>query len=706
MPTKEEALAELYKRGVLTDRQKSVVEELSRRGVVNLQPTVEEDKQAVENITSEGYRQEAMKELAQEIGPLQSFLIGAGKGFYNVGRGLHLIDPSTESEQMGLEALKEERPYTTGAGEILGEAAPFLIPGAGVGRVASTGARLAATGALGATEGAIIAEGTEGDALEGAGVGGAIGVSAELLFPVIGRLGRKIFQKVKGVAPRGAIIDAAGKPTQEFSDALQEAGMSFEDLTEDAANLVTAQKPGADPEQVARAAMFRESGVPATKGEITQDFAQQATEQRLLETAEDKAAEPLRQFKLKQSEAVKASLRDVFGQDVGAEETGQAIKDVLEGRKKALRTQKNELYNQAAEAGKDVGSVPIFTDKIKEVLPDDDLLEDLAITAPQSIRSLDQILTKYGLKEPTEEMTEAGFTPTPLTVKNFERFRKTLNAISKGDQTGAAGVAINPIKNALDSEVDELATVLERQGVDKSIIEPLSEARQTVRQLKTEFSPQSVVGNITGVKKDGVTPIVEASKVYDKIASRAAPVENVRKLVKSLSRSPQGDQALASLQATTILDLIDAGFGTESRKISGVKTFNPIAFKRRLNNIGMDKVNTIFKNNKASLKKLKNIEKIASELVPPSGAVPKGSASVILDLMNSLGLAGISTKIPGGALLVGAAKKIAEPVKTGMEVSKALAAEPDVTKVRSMFDDYFPGIASAISIPAAIEDNE
>ncbi len=112
---------------------------------------------------------------------------------------------------------------------------------------------------------------------------------------------------------------------------------------------------------------------------------------------------------------------------------------------------------------------------------------------------------------------------------------------------------------------------------------------------------------------------------------------------------------------------------------------------------------TIFSNNKDALKKLKNIEKIAGALVPPSGAQPKGSASVILDLANNLGMASIATKIPGGALLMGAMKKAAQPIKTGVTVGKALKAEPDVLQLRNMFDQSFPGLASAIGVAGALE---
>jgi hypothetical protein len=71
--------------------------------------------------------------------------------------------------------------------------------------------------------------------------------------------------------------------------------------------------------------------------------------------------------------------------------------------------------------------------------------------------------------------------------------------------------------------------------------------------------------------------------------------------------------------------------------------------------------------------------------------------------MNNLGLAGIATKIPGGALLIGAMRKVAQPVKTGLAVGKAMKAEPDVLQLRNMFEQSFPGLASAVGVAGVLE---
>ncbi len=707
--TQEQAIEKRYTYGLLNEEQTKAAEELAARGKIALQTQDQVQAQAERKTQHEATRQEAMQELASEVGPIESFLIGTGKGMATVGRGLGIIGEEDSTVTQALGALQQQRPYTYGAGEIVGEAAPFVPLSVATGGIGGLGLRTAASASVGALEGATISRGREEDILTGAATGAGIGAGAELLFPVMGKLGRKIYQKALGKAPRGSMLTSMGTPTPELKEALDAAGITFEELTADAQSVISGSRAGADPTQVARQTMFAEAGVPATRGEITQQFGQRATEQRLLESAEDLAAEPLRQFKLKQSEAVKENLRGLFTGDVTKEETGNLIQDALTGRKKLLRSQKNELYKEAADASEGIGGVQIFTDNIEDAIPNKATMRRLSRVQGNQVDALEDLLVEFGIsknEDAIEKFIMSGGEVMPLSINNVEEFRSALSALERADVTGSTKVATSGIKNALDSELDEMTQVVGTENLPAGILDTLKEARSTTRQLKTEFSPQSMIGRIIDAKKDGVTQITEASKVYDKLIGKAAPVEDVRKTMSSLVKSGEkGEQAIASLQASTIMDLIDAGFGTESRKISGVKTFNPTAFKRRLKNIGEDKLKSIFINNTNGLNKLKNIDKIASDLIPESGAVPKGSANVILDLMNKLGVVGISTKIPGGSLLVGSMEKIAKPVKTRAAVKKAVEAAPEVKQLEYFFDQSFPGIASALGI-SAITNNE
>jgi hypothetical protein len=714
MAAKEEALIELYRRGSLNPSQKSAVEEMARRGLIALPSdiapadVIEQQAGDIPDMQSLA-REDAYASVAEDVGPGEAALIGMGRGFATIGRGLGIMEPEDEGARMAMEALKKKRPYSAGAGEIVGEAAPFVVPGLAAARIPMMAGRIAAGAALGGAEGGLIAAGTDQDVVPATGVGAAIGGAAEILFPVLGRIGRGIYQRVMGSAPKGALIDAAGQPTPEFQSALDETGITYDDLVADAQAYIARQDPGADPAQVAKAARFQQEGVPLTRGEMMAGegkFAQQATEQRLLESAADVQADPMRQFKLQQSEAIKTSLESVIGVEKTAEETGELMMAALTGRKKLLRTQKNDLYRIASENAAEVGGVPVMVD-IDDVLPTDLKMRGLNRASSGAAKEAEETLMDFGLIQPTDEMVEAGFTPEVLTIENFDDLRQTLKAIARKDQSGATDVYIGPVVERMDSELDAIAETLERQGFDKSITEPLKLARKTVRQLKTEFSPQAITGRLIGVKRDGVTPVIEASKAYSKLA--AEPVESVRRTIQSLTKAGEkGQQAIADLQTTTMLDLISAGFGTESRKINGVKVFNPIAFKNRIKALGPDKLASIFGNNKQALNKINSIEKIAGDLIPPAGAMPKGSASVIMDLMNRLGVVAITGKLPGGQLLIEQMRRLSEGAATRAQVEKAIAASPEVKRIAYMFDEVFPGVASAFGVAgiAAQQQNE
>jgi len=655
-------------------------------------------------------RQELFREKARGVNPVQAAAVGFGKGLENIGRGIGIIDEPTPVEQEADIALQTERPFSTGFGEIAGEAAPFVIPGAQVGAIPSIAGRLAAAGLLGATEGAIVSAGTGQDELTGAGIGAVFSIGAEALFPLVGKLGKKVVQKATGKPPKGALIDSFGQPTQELQDALKDEGLLFDTLVDDAVRTIKKSKPGTDMQQAARRARFQQEEIPASRGEITQFSPDVATEQKLLQTVQDSAAEPFKQFKLQQSEAIKERLASSFGFDVTEEETGQLIQDALTGRKKLLRSQKNDLYTQIAKKAEDIGGVPIFTENIEMAIPEKKIMRRLSRIQGNQVAGVEDLLTEFGMgesHEAIEKFIKSGGEVTPLDFQNFEDFRIALNTLERADQTGASSVAIGPIRDALDKELIEIGDSIPGQKLSQEILIPLREARKRVRELKIEFDPKSFVGQLVDTKKKSAERVTEASKVYDKIIAKSMPIESVRKTVSSLGKSgDQGKEAIASLQASTLFDLIDAGFGTDSKKISGVKIFNPVAFRRRLKNIGRDKINAIFRGSPGIMKRLNNIDRIASDLIPRAEDVPKGSAAIILDIADKIGLTAIATRTPLVNSVLGTVKASSDIITKGVDVRKALGGKPDVIKNRSLIDKMFPGIASAIAIPAAMAANK
>ena len=643
---------------------------------------------------------------AMERGGLETFAGSVGKGVANVARGLGLMDEAGQREKQRFAASEEAYPITTTAGEVIGEAAPFAPLGVATGAIPAFGTRVAASTALGAAEGGIAALGRTGDAQragEAAGIGGLLGGSLEAALPSLGRLGSAIFRRVSGRQPAGALFDAAGQPTPEMAEALQKAGVSLQDLQQAALDDLMKLPAGSSPEQAARMAQFAQEGIPYTRGDITQALPQQAMEARLAESASDPLAQPVRSMRVEQSEKFRGALDEMVSKLGVPERTGESIKDALSGRKALMSTEKRELYKSAMEQAEQVGGVPVIPDNIRTAIPDERTTRRIERLVPQQAGALDDLLIEFGIKNAPDGYKGA---VDPLSLANFEDFRQAINAIERTDQTGTIKVLSGPIKQALDDEIG-LAVDAAGHAMPADLLATLQKARGVTRDIKTEFSPQAMAGRLIDVKRDGVTPVVEASTVSRRLLGPAGTVEDMKRTMQSLAKSgDKGKQAIGDLQATAIMDIMEAAFGATSRKIDGVPTLGPAAFQKALKKIGDPKLNILFSNNKDALSRLKNLGKIAGNIQAQAGAIPKGSASVILDSLNKMGIMGISSKIPGAGLLLDVVDTAAKNAGTKQAVKQALDAKPDRLKMAIQIDRNYPALAQALGIAGLAQTTE
>lgn len=682
--------------------------------------------QELESIAAESQPQQRVdiSDQTLQVGPfdtgvklpesLTAGLISAGRGLTTVGRGLGFVDPQSELEKRSFKQLDEEFPIATTIGKVAGEAAPFLVPGAGIGAIGSQAGRIAAATVLGASEGAILSSG-RGESLEeaivDAGIGGLIAGGLEAAFPIIGRLSSALVSRVTGKTPTGNLLDRAGRPTDELKSALNKSGQTFEDLTRKGVRVLE-QSPQAIPQQAARAARLESLGIPATSGDVTQDFAQQSAESRLLESPAETSGQIFRELRLSQSRAFRRNLDDIVAKTGIPTESGDSVIEALEGQKTLLRGDKNKLYREFAETSPDVQAVPIITDSIAEALPDSKTLRRLNRLAPSQIGALDDLLVEFGLERSPDKVQSfiaSGADIEPLNVGNFEDFRQSLNLIERTDQTGAASVAIGPLRTALDKEGDLLESSLSKGGItDDDVLSPLRQARAVVTELKTEFDPNRLAGKITSTKPRSKERKVESSQVFNEIFAAKTPIENVDDLLVTLNKSPDGKKAIADLQASLVTDLIDSSFSTASRKISGELTFNPTGFNKRLSQIGEDKVNALFKGNPKEGDKILQLSAAARDTQPTAGATPKGSASVILDMLNQLGVTNALSRSPVLLGVKSVAKAVKDKGTNEVALRKALSATPEIRETVTFIQNDLPGIAAPLGIAGLsfIEEEE
>lgn len=697
---RQQALIELYRRDALNPQQKAAVEELSKRGVLTLpgaEPTADQ------MIKDEGQAQ-ALKELAEKQSMLDTFLISAGKGITDIGRGVGLVDEPSAIESQAFNALSEEMPITSGAGEIVGQAAPFLLPGSAVGAIGSTGARVAASTGLGALEGGIVSSGTGGeseDVAKSAGIGGVIAGAVEAVSPMLGRVVRKAYSRLMDKTPSAGVarlVDENGQPSQELLSALKEEGISWDDTPLEFRDMIAQNATGTDPKEAARLASFKAVGAEPTKGQLTRDFDQLKREQQLLVSGAEGAGDEFRDFQLKQSQAITQHLDDLVQGQGLSPSLGADIKDALTGRRSTLKSARKEAYKKLAEQADEIGEAALSPDAIISAMPDARTLRSLQRAAPEKFAAVMDELAEFGLsKANPEELAKKGIEPEMLSLSNFEEFRKALRRISQSDQTGTIDNLIIPIKQALDEEVEMAAEQFARGS--GNIAEVAKEARRSNVALKTEFDEKKITSKlIDAVSRGSTQPKVEASQVYSRLMANSAPIENLGRVIKSLKSSgARGQQAIGGMRAQAVMDLMDSAFRAGSRQVKGERVFGATPFVNQFKKLE-PKLELLFKDSPEEFKRLKNAVKVAQDLIPPEGAVPRGSAGVILDIAKKTGLYSIMTKVPGADILLGMADSMAKKGKDEAALMKAINAKPQVKALAGQIDRELPALASALGI--------
>lgn len=697
-------------------------------------------------------------------------LVGAGKGATDIVRGLRSIVGLDNSVQEGevenWEALQEEYPVSSTVGEIASQAAPFVAAGplAAAGRTAG-GAALSRTGlkgatsvgkklaaplsrraaiggqaALGAAEGGLIMAGqaapieqinnlqtalqraeanNDTEAAEyfrakladaessratsagvGAGVGGTIAGTMEALMPSIGRAIGKIGRKL--------IFRNGGQVTPELAEALAKEGLTPDDAKPVLAQIYAELGDNANPTDVANMALFQKYGITPSRGDVTQDFAQQKMEAQLVESAADDLGAPMRSLRREQSDSIRDLLQQQID-DLGVpERAGEALKDTLGQRKARLKSEQRALYNQLAEEAANVDAIPLDVNNALDF----DFMDDVLLGNESVMNGIKKRLMRFGIGAPEEigEFIEAGGEVTPLTLQNAEQFRKRLNDMGRGDPKVA--VAIQPLKNALDEQYDLALEQLEQVGRASELGDIARKARGVTREIKTEFDPQATVGRLVAVKRNGVEPVVEASNALREIFStgQVSKKERLQRVLQALKKEGDaGSLAVGDIQSAAMQRIIDDAFNAASRTIEGERVLSGASLIKAIDRFGDENLEVLFRNKPDALKMIRDLRSIGEKIQPPAGAIPKGSASVILDSLNRLGIMSISQKVPGLGIVLEGLQSLTEKRAKREAAQKAGKAVPRWTQREiaraTQIRETMPQLAAALGI-ASIPDNK
>lgn len=553
---------------------------------------------------------EGQREIIENLSPLDAFMIGMGKGFTDIGRGVGIVDQATESERQSFEALQQYEPTATGGGEILGQAAPFVPVGIGAGAipVTSTLGRAAVTGGLGATEGAIIArgEGREaGEVAAAAGLGGAVASALELGLPVIGRVGGKLIRKVTGKPPKGSVVTKEGLPTSELQNALDELGVKYDDLVNEARTV----SEGLTPEQSARQAFMRSQGIEPTRAQITReksDFIAQQEAAKVSSRIADVLSDQNRVLSSRFDNVIKGTTGDL------GTETNTMV-DAVSDKAIKLDQEISNLYNKAREVAPEAKNIKFdaLSTKLRELAPDNEVTGG-------AIKSIRGTLNQRGALDKWEPVGK-------VDVDTAEEIRKKINSLYD-EKNPQRNIALRELKEALDEDVFKSA--------GKDVFEQARKAKAEFERGLSKAKINKFDQNKRNLVRDVLENKVDPDQFVQKtMFSKYWRKEDIGQLVNYVKDAPNGEQAIKDFRAQILESIKDKSF-TGADDATGLQTLKVDNLDKAIKSIGYGKLKAVFE--PKEIKFLDDLVKVGRIRQPIDGtALGEGPTALAINKLMS-----------------------------------------------------------------------
>jgi hypothetical protein len=590
MPTIEQINAEISRREQQAQLNTAVTAEIERR------------------------REPTAAELAAEgVGSLEAAAIAAGRGMTTIGRAVGLAEPEQPAVTASFEELEKRRPIATTVGEIAGQTAPFLAPGLGVGAVASQPIRLALTTALGAAEGGLIARGEGADIeqqLTAAGISGGIAGIMELALPRVSRIGRQVLRRVLGREATQPILDAAGKPSAEFIDALAQEGRTFDDVIQEVSEELGDEF--VEPEQVARQAFLEAQGLDPTRAQVSRNAADFQAQQEAAETS-GRVREAL-----ERQEAVLTTRFDNAVLDTGgrASTPTSTVTDSLVGKATVLDQQVSDLYKRAREVAPGEKNVRFdtLTTRLRQLAPSDR-------RAGGNISAIVGDLQTKGILD--DNMKIVG----RVDVETAEDVRKLMNELYDAQNPFGNGL-LRELKDTLDDDVFRAA------GDD--VFQEGRAAKAAFEQELTRAKISKFDSRKANLVRDVLENKIDPDRFVDQVVmSKKWRATDLQQLKDYISTDEAGQAAFNDLRAETLNEIKNRAF-IGPVDADGFKALSRGKLERAINSVGKEKISVLFTPEENRF--LRDMLKVAELREPVRGtAVGRGSsAQAIAKLENKL----------------------------------------------------------------------
>ena len=410
------------------------------------------------------------------------------------------------------------------------------------------------------------------------------------LDAVFGGAGQRIGDALSNyVASRKKFKDAAGNYTDDFKQALKEAGLNLEDITKEGRRVLErayqhiGRNMGQQVSDVRGAVAQAEADVfqiPLTKGQRTGDIEQLGREESMRKGVYGEIGQKrIGEIDVAQKEAIEAGVQKVGETFSTAAVPVNLFADPFEGANSLVsRLQKlegvqkekaSELYDLTK-----VATLEVIPKAITDIAPtarrliqeaDVDLSTEITPVALQMMNKINQFSQKAKPKEP--------FMPTPdvktianVPIKELEAFRRQLAQLGKNTKNASDSRAATQIMQSFDDWLEK--SIDDRLIVGEATdLETLKEARSFFKQYATKFREKggkSVDAQAQKLITKMLDPNLTASDSLallfgrGRIGEKSVQTAVIKKLQNIFQDDPE---ALTMMRQTALLRLVQDGRG-------------------------------------------------------------------------------------------------------------------------------------------------
>lgn len=464
---------------------------------------------------------------------------------------------------------------------------------------------------------------------------GAIAQGARAAAPVARAAGERIVAPIRQGAQR--ITEAVRPASAEVQTGARSGGAA-------------AVEAGA-----LRQAKAEELPVPIklTEGQRSRELGQQRFER---ETAKDpEVGAPIRQ-RFEEQNAKLAQNFDAFIDQTGAEtadlrSTGLAVDKALRSRVASDKNRIRALYKEAEKSGEMESKVTL-----------DDLVRHIEDSAPESeVANVLKAAKSKAIQLGVAKEGESGaLVATPVSLKNAELFRRSINAATNLEPTNIRQASI--MKELVDNATEPVGGAAYRR------------ARAARAKFARDYENVSLIKSLVGKKRGTDDRAVALEDVVRRsVIEPGTSLDDVRQIRKLLqTEGPKGQQAWKELQGATLSYLKDEATKNVARDSAGNPIFSAAQLDRAIQKLDKNgKLDFVF--GKKGAEQLRTINDVAKDvLVAPPGAVnTSNTATVLAGMMDSIisGTTGIPAPI---TTAFNQLKKRVTESKTRARVKKAL----------------------------------